>query len=144
MPSNPKKKISNMKYSWTGHKISYNGIFKDKKLLQLEHAPLGLNYCISSGFLHLKSYLSQKKYSPYKSCFIRWCHPQSFKRAVLMTCLYDRSKSVITKINSEEKKYYLTSGKNSGVVAGGSRVSVVFGSTKAWDSSGPTDEPLYG
>ena len=46
-----------MKYSWTGHKISYNGIFKDKKLLQLEHAPLGLNYCISSGFLHLKSYL---------------------------------------------------------------------------------------
>ena len=48
-----------------------------------------------------------------------------------MTCLYDRSKSVITKINSEEKKYYLTLGKNSRVVAGGSRVSVVFGSTKA-------------
>ena len=38
-----------------------------------------------------------EKYSPYKSYFIRWYHPQSFKRAVLITCLYDRSKNIITK-----------------------------------------------
>ena len=108
-------KVTLKKYSWTGLKTSYNGIVKEKKLMQLEHSPLGHNYCISSGFLHLKSYLSQKvlatlpwllcvsawdipeKYSPYKSYFIRWCHPQSFKRAVLITCLYDRSKNIITK-----------------------------------------------